>query len=141
MRVPIPSQLRDGKLLVRVCDADSALASEISRKPESFVPRSLDHLISILGTERPHDAFYVQLIRKREGRLVNGLEYPNLPFADLNNDGLTNTLDFGLFKQAFGSSGQNLDADFDGNGVVNTLDFGLFKQMFGKPPGPSGLVP
>lgn len=67
--------------------------------------------------------------------------FGNLCDADLNNDGATNTLDFGLLKLAFGSRGADLDADFNGDGIVNTVDFGLFKRMFGKPPGPSGLVP
>ena len=67
--------------------------------------------------------------------------YGNRCDGDLDEDGLTNTVDFGLFKEAFGVTGLAIDADFNGDGIVNTLDFGLFKQMFGKAPGPSGLVP
>ena len=70
---------------------------------------------------------------------TDGDHYGNRCDADLNNSGLVNTVDFGIFKQAFGSS--NADADFNGDGHVNTVDFGIFKQLFGKPPGPSGLVP
>ncbi len=67
--------------------------------------------------------------------------YGNLCDADLNDNGVTNTLDFGLFKLSFGQIGPGLDADFNGDGRVNTLDFGRFKLMFGRPPGPSGLSP
>jgi len=78
-------------------------------------------------------------------RDTDGDHYGNRCDADLNNNGLVNTLDFGLFKQAFGSVANDipseLDADFNGDGRVNTLDFGLFKQMFGTTPGPSGLMP
>ena len=74
-------------------------------------------------------------------RDTDGDHYGNRCDADLNGNGLVNTLDFGLFKQAFGATGTGLDADFNGDNRVNTLDFGIFKQLFGKPPGPSGLVP
>jgi hypothetical protein len=81
------------------------------------------------------------LVANANQRDTNNDGYGNRCDADLNDDGLTNTLDFGLFKQAFGSTGPGIHADFNGDERVNTLDFGLFKQMFGKPPGPSGLVP
>ncbi len=67
--------------------------------------------------------------------------FGNLCDADINNDGRTNTLDFGLFKRSFGQTAAGLDADINGDGRVNTLDFGLFKRMFGNPPGPSGTLP
>jgi uncharacterized repeat protein (TIGR03806 family) len=53
--------------------------------------------------------------------------------ADLNNDGIVNPLDLGLFKQRFGSA--DADADFNGDGIVNPLDLGIFKLLFGKAPG------
>lgn len=68
-------------------------------------------------------------------RDTNGDGYGNMCDADLNNDGIVNTLDLGLFKQRFTTT--DADADFNGDGVVNILDLGLFKQMFNKPPGPS----
>ena len=59
--------------------------------------------------------------------------------GDLNNDRFVNSLDLGLFKQSFFTSGE-LTSDFDGNGIVNSLDLGAFKQMFFQPPGPSGIA-
>lgn len=58
---------------------------------------------------------------------------------DLDNDGLVNSLDLGLFKAVLLSS--DPDADFNGDGIVNSLDLGIFKKLFLMPPGPSGLVP
>ena len=52
--------------------------------------------------------------------------------ADLNNDGVVNALDLGLFKLAFFTFG-NLAADFNGDQIVNSLDLGLFKEMFANP--------
>jgi hypothetical protein len=73
----------------------------------------------------------------------DGDGYGNACDADLNNDGIVNSLDLGLFKKAFGTADADPDlkaaADFNGDGRVNSLDLGLFKKMFGKPPGPSGL--
>ena len=71
-------------------------------------------------------------------RDTNGNGVGNACDGDLNNDGVVNALDLGLFKKAFGNS-TNPDADFNGDGRVNALDLGRFKQMFSKPPGPSGV--
>jgi hypothetical protein len=74
-------------------------------------------------------------------RDTNGDGYGNLCDADLDNNGVVNTLDLGKLKADFGKTGAGLDADLDGNGVVNTLDLGKFKALFGKVPGPSGVAP
>lgn len=64
--------------------------------------------------------------------------------ADLDNNGIVNTVDLAIFKALFGQSDHRLDADFDGNFVVDQLDLARFKQSFGKTPGPafgSGIMP
>jgi hypothetical protein len=71
-------------------------------------------------------------------RDTDGDGYGNFCDGDLNNDGIVNSLDLGLFKQRFLTT--NADADLNGDGTVNSLDLGLFKGLFLKPPGPSGLV-
>ena len=81
------------------------------------------------------------LVSNANQRDTNNDGYGNLCDADLNNNGMVNTTDLGLFKAVFRQSGTNLDADFDGNGIVNTIDLGIFKRLFGKAPGPSGRVP
>ncbi len=63
--------------------------------------------------------------------------YGNACDADLNNDGIVNTLDLGAFRKVFGSS--DADADFNNDGIVNTLDLGRMRNLFGKAPGPSAL--
>ena len=72
-------------------------------------------------------------------RDTNGDGYGNMCDGDLNNDDIVNSLDLGLFKQAFLTS--NVNADLNGDGIVNLLDMGRFKPMFSKPPGPSAFVP
>ena len=64
--------------------------------------------------------------------------FGNLCDTDLNNDDVTNVLDIGIFKAAFGTPGPN--ADFNGDGIVNVLDIGFLKRYFGFPPGPGALV-
>ena len=59
--------------------------------------------------------------------------------ADLDDSGLVNVVDLGLFKLVFFSA--DPDADFDGDGVVNVVDLGIMKLAFFAPPGPSGLAP
>ncbi|WP_372683482.1 S8 family serine peptidase, partial [Desulfosarcina sp.] len=72
-------------------------------------------------------------------RDTDGDGYGNFCDADLNNDGIVNLLDFGMFRAAYGTTDPH--ADFDGNGMVNLIDFGIFRSYYGQPPGPSGLVP
>ncbi|MEQ6340462.1 MAG: dockerin type I domain-containing protein [Gammaproteobacteria bacterium] len=74
----------------------------------------------------------------------DGDGYGNICDGDLNNDNMTNSLDLGLFKRAFGPTSTANDdlkdaADFNGDRRVNSLDLGTFKKLFGLPPGPSGL--
>jgi hypothetical protein len=64
--------------------------------------------------------------------------YGNACDADLNNDGITNTLDIPLFITAFLARSQLVD--FNEDGVVNTLDIPKMVDMFFKAPGPSGVT-
>lgn len=51
--------------------------------------------------------------------------------ADISDDGVVNTTDFGLFVNAFGQSCSGCGPDINNDGVVNTTDFGLFVNAFG----------
>ncbi|MDH5711564.1 MAG: thrombospondin type 3 repeat-containing protein [Gammaproteobacteria bacterium] len=61
--------------------------------------------------------------------------YGNICDADLNNDVFVNSLDVGLFKQAFFTTGVS-DSDFNGDSIVNSLDLGFLKKMLFQAPGP-----
>jgi hypothetical protein len=65
---------------------------------------------------------------------TDGDGFGNICDADLNNDNQVNSLDLGLFKQAFfiteNQSGFDPDADFNGDRVVNSLDLGILKALF-----------
>ena len=63
-------------------------------------------------------------------RDTNGNGLGNRCDADLNNDGIVNALDLGIFKRRFGT--HDADADFNGDGIVNALDLGILKSLFGK---------
>jgi hypothetical protein len=51
--------------------------------------------------------------------------------ADLNNDGVVNLQDYGLFRQRFGTADPN--ADFNGSGLVTNSDFGIFRSLLNAP--------
>jgi hypothetical protein len=72
-------------------------------------------------------------------RDTDGDGYGNVCDADLNQDGVVNFVDLGLFKTVFFNN--DPDADFDGDGNVNFRDLAQLKADFFKPPGPSGLAP
>ncbi|MEM7081777.1 MAG: dockerin type I domain-containing protein [Pseudomonadota bacterium] len=71
---------------------------------------------------------------------VDGDGYGNACDPDLNNDGVVNFLDIGVFSAAFGSTGSQI-ADFNGDGVVNFIDYAIVPDYFFGPPGPSGVAP
>jgi hypothetical protein len=66
-------------------------------------------------------------------------DYGNACDADYNNDGVSNSLDVGLFRNAFGTNDPIVDHNEDG--AVNSLDIGVFRNIFGTDPGPSGPLP
>ncbi|MBL8306790.1 MAG: thrombospondin type 3 repeat-containing protein [Rubrivivax sp.] len=59
--------------------------------------------------------------------------------ADANNDGIVNSLDLALVREAFGTSPGGL-ADLNGDGSVNALDLALVRRLFATRPGPSAWV-
>lgn len=64
--------------------------------------------------------------------------------GDYNNNGVTNSQDYVLFRQQLGqpSVGPTYNkADLNCNAAVNSQDYVLFRSLLGKVPGPSGLVP
>jgi hypothetical protein len=56
-------------------------------------------------------------------------------YGDVNGDQIVNGLDFGSFKNAFGTQTGDPNylsfLDFNGDGVINGFDFGQFKLRFG----------
>lgn len=79
------------------------------------------------------------LVANADQRDTNGDGFGNICDPDLNNDGMVNVGDYGLFRNALSS--QSPDADFNGDGVVNTADYGILRGSIGKVPGPAGVLP
>lgn len=69
----------------------------------------------------------------------NGDGYGNACDGDLNDDGIVNSLDLGLFRSVFFTSDPH--ADMNSDGTVNASDLGLFRAGYFLPPGPSGIAP
>lgn len=70
---------------------------------------------------------------------TDGDKFGNACDGDFNNDNIVNSLDLGLFKQMYMSTG-DVEADLNNDQIVNSLDLGLFKSLYMQAPGPSGLV-
>lgn len=79
------------------------------------------------------------LVSNPDQRDSNNDGFGNLCDADLDNNGIVNFVDLGIFAAVFG--GVEPDADINGDGSINFLDFAVVVQQFGQPPGPSGIAP
>jgi hypothetical protein len=79
-----------------------------------------------------------QLRANASQRDTNGDGYGNVCDTDLDNNGIVNYTDLGLFTQVVFTN--DADADFNGDGVVSFTDLGTLKSFFFLPPGPSGLI-
>ncbi len=64
--------------------------------------------------------------------------FGNVCDPDLNNDGIVNIIDLGLFRLVYFTN--DPVADFNSDGIVNVEDLGTLKSYFFLPPGPSGLA-
>jgi len=60
--------------------------------------------------------------------------YGNACDPDLNDDGVINFLDVGLFRIA--SLAGDLDTDFSGDGLVNSGDLAVLRDFWLRSPGP-----
>lgn len=99
--------------------------------PSILSYRVLDNITDTDGDGRENVRDNCPALPNPDQRDTDGDGFGNRCDADFNGDGRVNTLDFGIFKQAFGKT-TNPNADLNGDGRVNTLDFGIFKQLFGK---------
>ena len=78
-------------------------------------------------------------VANADQRDSDGDGYGNVCDTDINNDGITNSLDASLLRSLYMSS--DPDGDFNGDGIVNSLDVGILRSMYLASPGPSGVAP
>src|SRR4051794_36557680 len=71
-----------------------------------------------------------------------------MPLGDINNDGLVDILDYGIWRQHFGATGCGNAADLNGDCIVDMQDYGVWRVNFGRmagaaprgTPGPARLA-
>jgi hypothetical protein len=80
------------------------------------------------------------LVSNANQRDTNGDGYGNICDPDFNNNGIVDSQDGALLRNAFGSPAFP-DRDLNGNGLVDSNDGARLRARFGQPPGPSGLHP
>src|SRR3954465_8082191 len=52
--------------------------------------------------------------------------------GDINNDGIVDIRDYGIWRQNFGQTNCGNPADLDGNCIVDVRDYGIWRQNFGQ---------
>ncbi|MFK8031626.1 MAG: thrombospondin type 3 repeat-containing protein [Gammaproteobacteria bacterium] len=87
-----------------------------------------------------NDSDNCTFVSNADQRDTNGDGYGNACDPDLNNDGVVNFVDVGLWTPSFNTANDG-DEDFNGDGAANFADYVLFSEYFLGAPGPSGLVP
>lgn len=124
----IPLGSHSGNVLVRVTSPDGqtqqAALNETDSDGDGF-PDSRDNCINVSNPDQ---------------RDSDGDGYGDACDADVNNDGLVNSLDLAAVKAAFGKRAPNR-ADLNGDGSVNALDLAVVRRLFGTRPGPSAWHP
>ncbi|MEM6640258.1 MAG: hypothetical protein AAF610_10175 [Pseudomonadota bacterium] len=91
------------------------------------------------GDEFSDDLDNCSAVANKDQRDTDGDGFGNRCDADLNNDGIVNIVDLGVFRQRFFTN--DADADFNGDNIVNVLDLGVLRASFFMPPGPGALTP
>lgn len=123
----IPLNGYKGKLWFRLSGPDGDTVQLAAKEVDSDgdgVPDSRDNCIAVPNPDQ---------------RDSDGDGYGDACDADVNNDGIVNSLDLAALRTAFGQRGPNR-ADLNGDGVVNTLDLALLRRLFATRPGPSAWV-
>jgi hypothetical protein len=70
-----------------------------------------------------------------------------LPIGDINQDGIVDIRDYGVWRTNFGQTNCGNPADLDGNCLVDIRDYGIWRQHFGEvasdsmQPGPGSHAP
>src|SRR5262249_30588526 len=52
--------------------------------------------------------------------------------GDINNDGIVDIRDYGIWRANFGQTNCGNPADLDGNCIVDIRDYGIWRQHFGE---------
>jgi hypothetical protein len=60
--------------------------------------------------------------------------------GDYNRDGLVNSLDYQVWRSAFGLVGANLPADGNRNGIVDTADYVVWRKSVGNSAGANSIA-
>ena len=75
----LPENLAPGPLVLRAGSGPGAEAWEAARSPDTFVPRDLDALLTLLARKAAADELVIELFRPGSGFTLDGRELPDLP--------------------------------------------------------------
>lgn len=117
----------DGRVLVRLSDADGGVTQVATVETDSDgdgVPDSRDNCINVANANQKDS--------DNDG-------YGDACDADVNNDGIVNSLDLAQVRNHFGNRVRT-PADLNGDGIVNAIDLAQVRRLFGSRPGPSAWL-
>ena len=75
----LPADLDPGSFVLRVGNGIASESWEAERRPDAFVPRNVDDLLTLLARTDAADELVVELFRPDPGFTIDGRELPGLP--------------------------------------------------------------
>src|SRR5205807_5461920 len=90
-----------------------------------FVPSSATGRPSEAAPATPPPQATVQRGAARAGQSPTVL-------GDINNDGIVDIRDYGIWRQQFGATDCGNPADLNGDCIVDIRDYGIWRQNFGQ---------
>jgi len=103
--------------------ADQVASTEVDTDGDG-VPDSHDNCVNVKNTNQ---------------RDSDGDGYGDACDADVNNDGIVNSIDLSIVRRDFGTTAHT--GDQNGDGIVNALDLSAVRRLFSTRPGPSAWHP
>jgi len=82
--IPIPDDVPEGPLEIRVVDGKSAIQLEMARAPMRFSPTNLDQLIELLGSMPSANEMVIDAFLRKPGVVIKGREMPSIPSSVLS---------------------------------------------------------
>ncbi|HBE04596.1 MAG TPA: hypothetical protein DC049_19285 [Spirochaetia bacterium] len=79
LAIELPADIEEGEYLVNLSSGYFWLSADAGLSPEKYLPEDLEQAFDLLSLESGSRSLCLWLVTKRQGVLINGKDYENLP--------------------------------------------------------------